>query len=272
MDSKYTLLPVSVANASTQTDDCVYVDCTTLEETPINSGSTYKDYADASIQTDDYVLVDYPTREEMPTDAKFARKVYAIAAMQFLTMFAVGASLYYFECTCHFIQSHQWSLRASLAAATMSMLGLSRKLSNQALNTSLLATLVVSLSYFVGASFLAMPGSITLQTLATAAGMLALVAASTFKPGFESLSVGSVTMFALGSVNVLSLVHIALPFRTYTDMAASVAIALALTGYVVFRTREAALKSTENSQVISAVYYISMVFFNPLMIYSVLYV
>ncbi|KAJ1904729.1 hypothetical protein GGI01_000100 [Coemansia sp. RSA 376] len=271
MDSAYTLLPVSVAHASTQTDESVYVDCSALDETTTNSGAT-KGFADASIQTDDYVLVDYPTREEMPTDATFARKVYAIAAMQFLTMLTVGASLYYFECTCHFIESHQYSLRTSLAAAVMSMLGLSLKSSNHTLNTSLLATLVVSLAYFVGVSFLTMPGSITLQTLAITAGMLSFITTSTYRPGFEIFRASHVAAFAVSSVGLISSVYVMLPFRSFTDLAASVAIALALTGHVVFRTREASLKSTANSEVISAMYYISMVFFNPLMIYSVLYV
>ncbi|KAJ2827469.1 hypothetical protein GGI24_002636, partial [Coemansia furcata] len=262
MNSNYTLLPVAVANASTQTsdsegidcatleqtpiypesshrgyanastqtNDCEVIDCNTLEQTHIYSHPTRKGYANASTQTENYEFIDFPKPEEMPTDAKFARKVYAISAIQLISMFAVGAGLYYFECTCHFIQSHQGSLRASLAAAAMSMLGLSRKSDNQMLNTSLLAMLVASLAYFVGATFLTLPGPI-LQTLATAAGMLALITVSTFKPGFDSLSMGSVAMFALGSVNVLSLVHVALPFYSYTDIATSVVIALTLTGY-----------------------------------------
>ncbi|KAJ2493618.1 hypothetical protein IWW37_000484 [Coemansia sp. RSA 2050] len=266
MATKYTLLSVAAASESTQTNDCVYVDCDASEETPIYTEFGHKDNVNESTITGDYVLVDYPT-----TDAKFARKVYAIAAIQFLSMFAVGAGLYYFECTCHFIQSHQWTLRASLATAAMSMLGLSRKLGNQAINTSLLATLIASLTYFVGVSFLALPGSITLQTLATTAGMLALITASTFKPRFERLTVGSVSVFALGAVNVLSLIHVVLPFRSYTDIAATVAVALVFTGYVMFRTHEAALTSIENNQVVSAMYYVSMVFFNPYLIYSVFY-
>ncbi|KAJ1824593.1 hypothetical protein H4S02_010513 [Coemansia sp. RSA 2611] len=267
MSTNYTLLSVAAADASTQTNDCVYVDCDASEETPIYTEFGHKGCANEPAIADDYVLVDYPT-----TDAKFARKVYAIAAMQFLSMFAVGASLYYFECTCHFLQSHQGTLRGSLGAAAVSMLGLSRKFGNQAINTSLLAMLVASLTYFVGASFLALPGNITLQTLAATAGMLALVTGSTFKQGFESFSVGSVSVFALGAVNVLSLIHVVLPFYTYTDIAATVAIALAFTGYVMFRTHEAAQTSTENSQVISTMYYVSMVFFNPYLIFSVLYV
>ncbi|KAJ2744594.1 hypothetical protein GGI20_002847 [Coemansia sp. BCRC 34301] len=238
MDSKYTAIPMS-ADASTMTEE-------------------------------DYVFVDYPAMDEKSTSAGFARKVYAIVAMQVLSMIAVGASLFYFECTCHFIQTHQWTLRASLAAAALAMAGLSFKAKCQALSISLLATLVGTLAYFVGASLLAMPDSTSLQTLATTAGMLALLAASTFKSGFEQINAGSASMFALGSINVLSLVHVVLPFSTCKDLAIVVAVALAFTGHVVFRTREAALKSTANSEVISAVYYVSMAFFNPYVIYSVL--
>ncbi|KAJ2506261.1 hypothetical protein GGH95_004736 [Coemansia sp. RSA 1836] len=227
--------------------------------------------AHESTQTEeDYVFVDRFTLDDEATSAGFARKVYAIVAMQIMSMIAVGASLFYFECTCHFIQAHQWTLRAALAAAALSMAGLSLKTKCQALSVSLLATLVGTLAYFVGASLVAMPDSTSLQTLATTAGMLVLLAVSAFMPGSEQIKAGSVATFALGSINLLSLVHVVLPFQTYASLATTVAAALAFTGHVMFRAREAALTSTANSGVISAVFYTSLAFFNPYVISLVL--
>ncbi|KAJ2889333.1 hypothetical protein IWW38_004777 [Coemansia aciculifera] len=237
MDTKYTAIPM-FANESTDTED-------------------------------DYVFVEHPVMEDK-TNSLFARKVYAIAAMQIMSMFAVGAGLFYFECTCHFISSHQWTLRAALAGAALSMAGLSFKPKCQALSVSLLASLVGTLSYFIGASFLAVPDLVSLQTLATTAGMLAVLVAATFMPGFEQFNARSVNVFAVGAVNVFSLVHIMMPFYTFDDFATTAAIALAFTGFVTFRVREAAKSSTANSDVISAVYYTNMVFFNPYIIHNVL--